>query len=114
MAKMDTGNWCSYHLYREHCTFTNGVFVKDLSLSGRNLKDTIIIDNSPTSYMFQPECALPILSWYEDMKDRELYQLIPLLIELAKVDDVREAIPKFVKNNQIDYNLAYKVLTRLT
>eukprot|EP00347_Sterkiella_histriomuscorum_P023562 403334165 len=113
MAKMDTGNWCSYRLFREHCTFVNGVFVKDLSLAGRNLKDTIIIDNSPTSYMFQPECALPSISWYDDMKDKELYELIPLLIELSKVEDVRDAIPKFVKNNQIDYNLAFKLIPQL-
>lgn len=33
------------------------------------------------------------------MKDRELFEMIPLLIELAKVDDVREAIPRFVRNN---------------
>ena len=110
MAKMDTGGWCSYLLFREHCTFVNGVFVKDLSLCGRNLKDTLIIDNSPTSYMFQPENALPILSWYEDMKDRELYEMVPLLIELAKVEDVREVIPRFVRNNQIDYSVAFKVI----
>lgn len=99
MQKMDPGNYCSARLFREHCSFVNGIFVKDLSFVGRNLKDTIIIDNSPSSYMFQPECAIPILSWYEDMKDRALYELIPLLIELSKVDDVREAIPRFVKNN---------------
>ena len=51
MDKMDTGNWCCGRLFREHCTFINGVFVKDLSLVGRPLKDSIIIDNSPTSYM---------------------------------------------------------------
>jgi RNA polymerase II subunit A small phosphatase-like protein len=106
---MDTGNWCSYRLFREHCTFLNGVFVKDLALLGRNLKDSIIIDNSPTSYMLQPECALPILSWYEDMKDKALYDLIPLLIELSKVDDVREAIPRFVKNNIVDFPLAMRL-----
>ena len=106
MDKMDTGNWCCGRLFREHCTFINGVFVKDLSLVGRPLKDSIIIDNSPTSYMLQPECALPILSWYDDMKDRALYEMIPLLIELSKVDDVRDAIPRFVKNNQIDFPFA--------
>lgn len=73
------------------------------------MKDSIIIDNSPTSYMLQPECALPILSWYEDMKDKALYDLIPLLIELSKVEDVRDAIPRFVKNNLVDFNLALKV-----
>jgi len=36
--------------------------------------------------------------------------MIPLLIELSKVEDVREFIPKFVKNNQIDYSLAFKLL----
>lgn len=59
--------------------------------------------------MLQPECALPILSWYEDMKDRALYELIPLLIELSKVDDVRDAIPRFVRNNIVDFNLAMNV-----
>jgi hypothetical protein len=33
------------------------------------------------------------------MKDRELYEMIPLLIELSKVDDVRDVIPKFCRNN---------------
>ena len=110
MRRIDTGGWCSYYLFREHCTFVNGVFVKDLINVGRNLKDTIIVDNSPTAYMFQPECALPILSWYDDLSDRALYELIPLLIELSKVDDVRDSIPRFVQNNQVDFDRAMKIL----
>lgn len=39
-------------LYREHCTRYQGEsYVKDLNRLGRNLKDVIIVDNSPTSYM---------------------------------------------------------------
>ena len=76
---------------------------------GRNLKDSIIIDNSPTSYMLQPECALPILSWYDDMKDRCLYEMIPLLTELSKVNDVREAIPRFIRGTLIDFNMGLRV-----
>jgi RNA polymerase II subunit A small phosphatase-like protein len=106
---MDTQRYCTDRLFREHCSFVNGVFVKNLGLIGRQLKDTIIIDNSPTSYMLQPECALPILSWYEDMKDRALYDLIPLLIELSKVEDVRDAIPRFVRNNLVDFNIASRI-----
>ena len=109
MDQMDRENCCTGRLFREHCTFINGVFVKDLSQVGRELKDSIIIDNSPTSYMLQPECALPILSWYDDMKDRALFDLIPLLISLSKVDDVREAIPRFVRNNIVDFNVAMNV-----
>ena len=39
-------------LFREHCTFHNGTFVKDMARVGRPLKDTIIIDNSPASFQF--------------------------------------------------------------
>lgn len=106
---MDPQNLCTSRLFREHCSFINGVFVKDLSTLGRNMKDTIIIDNSPTSYMLQPECALPILSWYEDMKDRALFDLIPLLIEISKVNDVRDVIPRFVKNNLVDFPYAFQI-----
>lgn len=67
----------------------NGTFVKDLSLMGRPLKDSLILDNSPAAYMLQPENAIPSISWYEDMNCRELYDLIPLFIELAQVPDVR-------------------------
>jgi hypothetical protein len=78
-------------LYREHCTFHNGMyFVKDLSKLGRDMKDVIIIDNSPSAYLFQPENAIPIVSWYQNKSDKELSKLIPFLTNLAKVDDVRK------------------------
>lgn len=60
-----------------------------MALMGRDLKDIIILDNSPTSYLFQPENALASRSWYDDFTDRELYDFIPLLENLSKVDDVR-------------------------
>ena len=115
MDMMDPSNYCTSRLFREHCTYMNNVFVKDLSLVGRALKDSIIIDNSPTSYMLQPECALPILSWYDDPRDNALVDLIPLLIQLSKVEDVREAIPRFVRNhnNTVDFGAAYNICQQL-
>ena len=50
--KLDIGNYKFPKLFREHCTFHSNTFVKDLSLLGRDLKDIIILDNSPTAYMF--------------------------------------------------------------
>lgn len=70
---LDINRFCSYRLFREHCTFFNGIFVKDLSRIDRELGDSIIIDNSPTSYLFHTECAVPITSWYDDVNDTELY-----------------------------------------
>jgi hypothetical protein len=43
------------------------------------------------------------------MKDKALFEMIPLLIELSKVEDVRDAIPRFVKNNVIDFNIAVTI-----
>lgn len=37
---------------------------------GRDLGQTIIVDNSPHSYMFQPENALPIGTFIDDMQDQ--------------------------------------------
>jgi RNA polymerase II subunit A small phosphatase-like protein len=64
--------------------------LQDLSQVGRDLKDTIIIDNSPTSYIFHPHHAVPISSWFSDAHDNELLDLIPVLEDLAgdQVSDV--------------------------
>lgn len=70
--------------------------MKDLSRINRELKNTIIIDNSPTSYFFHPECALPTVSWYDDMNDKELYLFLPILEGLSMVKDVRKYLSKFV------------------
>eukprot|EP01133_Synstelium_polycarpum_P006910 gene6910-8034_t len=78
-----------YRLFREACHNHKGNYVKDLSRLGRDLKSTIILDNSPTSYLFHPENAIPIDSWFDDETDRELLDLIPLLEDMTRVDDVR-------------------------
>lgn len=106
MNQMDPNGYCTMRLFREHCTFLNGVFTKDMSKLGRPAKDCMILDNSPSAYMLQNEQALPILSWYDDPKDRHLFDIIPLLIQLSNVYDCREAITRFVKNNAIDYKYA--------
>ena len=40
---MDPNKYCTARLFREHCVFVNGVFVKDMSILGRDMKDTILI-----------------------------------------------------------------------
>ena len=55
---------------------------------------------------------MPILSWYEDPKDRALFELIPLLETLAEVDDIRKYIPRFVTtDNRVDFQRASYVLS---
>lgn len=63
-----------------------------MSLLGRDLKNVIIIDNSPTCYMFHPSNAIPISSWFEDQNDTELLDLIPFLEDLKLVDNVTSVL----------------------
>ena len=92
MNILDPQGIAPQRLFREHCTFFNGQFVKDMSLIGRRMEDIIIIDNSPNCYQFQPENGLPIVSWYDDPGDNELMRYVPALKYLAQVDDVRPVI----------------------
>uniref|UniRef100_A0A8C7R049 protein-serine/threonine phosphatase n=1 Tax=Oncorhynchus mykiss TaxID=8022 RepID=A0A8C7R049_ONCMY len=75
-------------LFRESCVFHQGCYVKDLSRLGRQLNKTLILDNSPASYIFHPENAVPVVSWFDDLEDTELLSLLPVFEELSEADDV--------------------------
>ena len=107
---IDKQGFCPFRLFREHCTLINTSFVKDLKRLGRDLKDIIIVDNSPISYALNPDNGLPILSWFDDKDDRELYHLTPILEFLADVPDVREYIKKIVVDNEIAYSKASYII----
>ena len=102
MLQLDPHNYCGYKLFREHCTFYNNAFVKDLTRLGRSMKDVIIVDNSPVAYLFQPENAIPAVSWYDDPNDQELLRLASILERLAYEEDVRKVIRTIVYNNKIE------------
>ncbi|XP_036594096.1 CTD small phosphatase-like protein [Trichosurus vulpecula] len=82
-------------LFRESCVFHRGNYVKDLSQLGRELSKVIIIDNSPASYIFHPENAVPVQSWFDDMGDTELLDLIPFFEGLSREEDVYGMLQKF-------------------
>jgi RNA polymerase II subunit A small phosphatase-like protein len=74
-------------LFRESCVFHRGNYVKDLSRLGRDLRQVVILDNSPASYLFHPQNAVPILTWFDDPADTELKDLLSFFEKLAVAPD---------------------------
>lgn len=85
---LDTSNSVHFRLFREACVMADGSLVKDLTRLGRDIRQVIILDNSPTSYMLQPQNAVPISSWFDDMNDNQLNILLPWFVDVSDSDDV--------------------------
>lgn len=90
LDKLDIHKSVHHRLFRDSCYNYEGNFIKNLSQIGRPLNESIIIDNSPASYIFHPQHSVPISSWFSDTHDNELLDLLPFLHDLSKsnVDDV--------------------------
>jgi CTD small phosphatase-like protein 2 len=88
-----------FRLYRDSCRFRHGAYIKDLSLLGRDMAKTIIVDNIMDNYQLQPENGINILSWFENPHDKELLTLEPILrnFVLNDVLDVREMIKQYFR-----------------
>jgi TFIIF-interacting CTD phosphatase-like protein len=57
-------------LSRRQCTLANNCYYKDLSRLGRDMRNVIMVDNSPQAFAWQPENGLPIISWFEDTRGK--------------------------------------------
>lgn len=89
---LDESEVVRWRLFREACCPYEGNYVKDLERLGRNLAETIIVDNSPLSYIFQPSNAVPIGPFMGEKDDQELLDLIPILEMLDEAEDVRDVL----------------------
>ncbi|KAL0032835.1 hypothetical protein WJX77_001986 [Trebouxia sp. C0004] len=69
--------------------------IKDLSRLGRDLKRTVLIDDTPLAFLNQPDNGIPIFGFRGDVDDRMLTEaMLPLLESLIDAQDVRPALHK--------------------
>jgi Dullard-like phosphatase family protein len=97
LDRIDTNGNIKFRLYRDHTTFQNGVYLKDLSKLNRDLARTIIVDNNPDNFQMHPENGIYIKSWYEDPNDVALKHLANVLVKIASGSekDVRVSLANF-------------------
>lgn len=81
---MDPDKCISSRLFRDYCVCSDGVFVKDLGLLGRDMKDVIMIDNAAQSYKFQPKNGIECTPFIDNFNDTELAEMTPFLEYLSK------------------------------
>uniref|UniRef100_A0A915IR08 protein-serine/threonine phosphatase n=1 Tax=Romanomermis culicivorax TaxID=13658 RepID=A0A915IR08_ROMCU len=94
-----------HRLMRDACVLHKGNYIKDLTRLGRCVESTIIVDNSPVSYAFHPDNALPIQSWYDDADDTQLLDLLPLLHDLSQAKDIYPILKSFNAKHYEPVNL---------
>jgi hypothetical protein len=82
-----------FRLYRGSCVHVSGSYIKDLSRLGRQLSRTVIVDNSPASYMWNPDSAIPSVSYIDDKEDDGLLKILEVLMLLKESPDIRLDLP---------------------
>jgi CTD small phosphatase-like protein 2 len=94
--QIDEEKLITHRLYRQHACppETAPLIIKDLSKIGRDLSKTIIVDNIADNFLKQKDNGIFVNTWYDDMEDQELGELIPILKRIVqqKTGDVRTVL----------------------
>ena len=107
MSKIDPNNCIKLRLYRNHTIPTGGISIKNLDFLGRDLKNTIIVDNFYESFSLQPGNGIWINTWIGDKNDQDLAKIGKFLENLpyTTTNDVRENLNAFRQEFNVNNKL---------
>ncbi|CAH9055533.1 unnamed protein product [Cuscuta europaea] len=109
LDRLDRKGLISHRLYRDSCKELDGKFVKDLSGLGRDMKRVVIVDDNPNSYALQPENAIPIRPFTNDLGDGELKRLMEFFDGCDGVEDMRVSVQHFLAEDNHKGGLVVEV-----
>lgn len=90
-----------HRVFRDSCVEVNGMYFKDLTLLGRDLAHTVIVDNLPQAFGLQLDNGIPIAPFYDNVADVELLKLLTFLQKLVFTQDVRPLISEKFRLRQM-------------
>lgn len=93
--------YIQHRMFRESCLSVEGNFLKDLNVLGRDLRKSVLVDNSPHAFGYQVDNGIPIESWFDDPGDKELLKLSHFLETLQGTDDVRIVVREKFKTYEL-------------
>lgn len=82
----------THRLFRHHCVFVKGHYVKDLRKINRNLETTVLVDNNAYCFLPQLDNGIPISSFYDDHTDSALNVLRKFLNSLTSEKSVKPTL----------------------
>ncbi|KAJ3699654.1 hypothetical protein LUZ61_003359 [Rhynchospora tenuis] len=86
----------SHRLYRDACTFSiDGKCLKDLSVTGRRLDRSVVIDDSPTVYGKHRQNVIPVSPFHGDPGDVELLKILWFFEFEKQFKDLRLAVKNY-------------------
>lgn len=92
--------YISDQLYIDDCRETSqGIIVKDLSVTGRRLDRSVIVDvnlRGPRVCVGQIENAIEVAPFEGDSQDMELHKLLRFFELHRKYDDLRDAVSHYL------------------
>ena len=104
----------AFRMFRQHChpyyhnEGPDPLNVKDLRIvKNRDIRKVVLIDNSAHTYLFQPENAIPIISYYGDLQDSELLKL-ETFIDKHLSDPPKDVRPLLSSYFQVEEYRKYK------
>lgn len=91
---LDVDRRLSHRLYREHCTqySTTDIYFKDLHGTGRDLSKCVVLDNRVISFGLNISNGVLISSFLGSPNDNDLLCLLPFLLSLSRVRDIRATL----------------------
>ncbi|CAL9195808.1 unnamed protein product [Musa hybrid cultivar] len=104
------GKLISHRLYRDSCKEMEGKLVKDLSVVGRALDRAVLVDDNPNAYALQPENALQVAPFSDDLADQELRKVMKFFEVAVLFEDMRDAVA-YYRSEYADRKLLAAVTT---